>query len=339
MTEHKIAVLGAGSWGTALANVAAENGHNVMLWTYKESQVPEINELHTNAQYLGDNPLHHGVIATADMKTAVDGAELVLSVVPTKVTRQVVKHLAQVLVELNQSPIVMAATKGLEPETYLRVSEVLSEEIPAKYRRGLGVISGPSHAEGVIKHDPTLVTAVSENLAIAQAVQGLMTNSDFRMYTGTDVIGAEIGGALKNVIAIGAGALETLGYDANAKAALFTRGLAEIGRLGQAYGANPITFMGLSGMGDLFVTATSVHSRNYRAGQQLGEGKSLAQIEADMGMIIEGISTTKVAHEIAQAKHVDMPITDMIYEVLYNDKDIKLSVCELMGRPTHQEGN
>lgn len=339
MTEHKIAVLGAGSWGTALANVAAENGHNVMLWTYKESQVPEINELHTNTQYLGDNPLHHGVIATADMKTAVDGAELVLSVVPTKVTRQVVKHLAQVLSELNQSPIVMAATKGLEPETYLRVSEVLSEEIPAKYRRGLGVISGPSHAEGVIKHDPTLVTAVSEDLAIAQAVQGLMNNSDFRMYTGTDVIGAEIGGALKNVIAIGAGALETLGYDANAKAALFTRGLAEIGRLGQAYGANPITFMGLSGMGDLFVTATSVHSRNYRAGQQLGEGKSLAQIEADMGMIIEGISTTKVAHEIAQEKHVDMPITDMIYEVLYNDKDIKLSVCELMGRPTHQEGN
>lgn len=339
MTEHKIAVLGAGSWGTALANVAAENGHNVMLWTYKESQVPEINEQHTNTQYLGENPLHPGVVATADMTEAVKGAELVLSVVPTKVTRQVASKLATVLTDLDQPVVVMAATKGLEPKTYMRVSEVLAEEIPAKFRRGLGVISGPSHAEGVIKHDPTLVTAVSENLATAQAVQALMNNEHFRMYTGTDVIGAEIGGALKNVIAIGAGALESLGYDANAKAALFTRGLAEIGRLGQAYGANPITFMGLSGMGDLFVTATSVHSRNYRAGKQLGEGKSLAEIEADMGMIIEGISTTKVAYEIAKTKHVDMPITDMIYEVLYNDKDIKLSVCELMGRPTHQEGN
>lgn len=339
MTEHKIAVLGAGSWGTALANVAAENGHDVKLWTYKASQVPEINEQHTNKQYLGDNPLHPGVVATADMTEAVKGAELVLSVVPTKVTREVAKQLALVLADIDQSVVVMAATKGLEPKTYLRVSEVLAEEIPAKYRHGLGVISGPSHAEGVIKHDPTLVTAVSENLMTAQAVQALMNNEHFRMYTGTDVIGAEIGGALKNVIAIGAGALDSLGYDANAKAALFTRGLAEIGRLGQAYGANPITFMGLSGMGDLFVTATSVHSRNYRAGKQLGEGRSLAEIEADMGMIIEGISTTQVAYEIAKTKHVDMPITDMIYEVLYNNKDIKLSVRELMGRPTHQEGN
>jgi len=338
LIKHKIAVLGAGSWGTALANVAAENENEVNLWTYKESQVPEINETHRNTQYLGDNPINEGVVATADMKEAVAGAELVLSVVPTKATRQVAKQLTAVLEELDQPVIVMAATKGLEPETYLRVSEVLVEEIPAKYLRGVGAIAGPSHAEGVIKHDPTLVTAVSEDLSIAQEVQALMNNENFRMYTGTDVIGAEIGGALKNVIAIGAGALESLGYDANAKAALFTRGLAEIGRLGHAYGANPITFMGLSGVGDLFVTATSVHSRNYRAGVQLGAGKSLEEVEEHMGMVIEGISTTKVAYEIAKKKHVAMPITDMIYEVLYNNKDIKLSVRELMSRPTHREG-
>lgn len=339
MTKHKIAVLGAGSWGTALANVAAENGHEVNLWTYKAAQVPELNEQHRNSQYLGDNPINEGVFATADMLAAVDGAELVLSVVPTKATRQVASQLAAVLEELDQAVVIMAATKGLEADTYLRVSEVIAQEVPERYRKGLGVIAGPSHAEGVIKHDPTLVTVVSENLVTAEMVQALMNNEHFRMYTGTDVIGSEIGGALKNVIAIGAGALESLGYDANAKAALFTRGLAEISRLGQAYGANPITFMGLSGVGDLFVTATSVHSRNYRAGKQLGAGKSLDEIVTEMGMIIEGISTTKVAYEIAQKKHVAMPITDMIYDVLYNDKDITLSVRELMGRPTNQEGN
>ncbi|MFH7316862.1 NAD(P)H-dependent glycerol-3-phosphate dehydrogenase [Weissella cibaria] len=338
MSNEVIAVLGAGSWGTALANVAAENGHDVRLWTYKSEQVVEINEQHRNSKYLGDNPLDEGVVATADMTEAVRDATIVLSVVPTKATREVSKHLSEVLAELDQQIVLIAATKGLEPGTYKRASEMLAEEVPATQRLGLGIISGPSHAEGVIKHDPTLVSAVSEDLATAERVQAAFTNNVFRVYTNTDLIGAEFGAALKNVIAIGAGALESLGFDANAKAGLFTRGLAEISRLGQAFGANPITFMGLSGVGDLFVTATSVHSRNYRAGVQLGEGKKLDDIVENMGMVIEGISTTKVAHELALKKHVEMPITSTIYRVLYEGQDIKEAINELMGRPVSQEG-
>lgn len=337
MNKSKIAVLGAGSWGTALANVAAENGHTVRLWTYKADQVPEINEQHTNQQYLGAVQLNANVVATADMAAAVEGADLVLSVVPTKATRQVAQQLSTYL-QTDQQPVLVAATKGLEPGTFKRVSQILAEEVPETLRAGIGVISGPSHAEGVVKHDPTLVTAVSDDLAVAELIQANFNNQTFRVYSGTDVIGTEFGGALKNVIAIGAGALETLGYDANAKAALFTRGLAEISRLGQAFGANPITFMGLVGVGDLFVTATSIHSRNFRAGEQLGAGKALNEVIEDMGMVIEGISTTKVAYELAQQKHVEMPITTMIYQVLYQGKDIRAGIQELMGRPLQKEG-
>lgn len=338
MSNEIIAVLGAGSWGTALANVAAENGHDVRLWSHRASQVAEINETHRNTKYLGDNPLNDGIVGFSDMQSAVENADIVLSVVPTKATREVAQQLVTVLANIDHSVILMAATKGLEPGTYKRVSEMLTEEVPAKYLKGLGVISGPSHAEGVIKHDPTLVSVASKDVVAAEKVQVAFSNQVFRVYTNTDVIGAEIGGALKNVIAIGAGALASLGYDANAKAALFTRGLAEISRLGQAFGANPITFMGLSGVGDLFATATSVHSRNFRAGVQLGEGKKLADVIEDMGMVIEGISTTKVAHELAQKKHIEMPITSAVYRVLYENVDVKEAIQTLMGRPVSQEG-
>ena len=338
MSNEIIAVLGAGSWGTALANVAAENGHDVRLWSHRASQVAEINETHRNTKYLGDNPLNDGIVGFSDMQSAVENADIVLSVVPTKATREVAQQLVTVLANIDHSVILMAATKGLEPGTYKRVSEMLTEEVPAKYLKGLGVISGPSHAEGVIKHDPTLVSAASKDVVAAEKVRAAFSNPVFRVYTNTHVIGAEIGGALKNVIAIGAGALVSLGYDANAKAALFTRGVAEISRLGQAFGANPITFMGLSGVGDLFATATSVHSRNFRAGVQLGEGKKLADVIEDMGMVIEGISTTKVAHELAQKKHIEMPITSAVYRVLYENVDVKEAIQTLMGRPVSQEG-
>lgn len=337
--KEKIAVLGAGSWGTALAHVAAENGHDVRLWTYRSSQVPEINEEHYNRRYLGDNQLHPGVVATDDMEAAVRGADLVLSVVPTKATREVASQLAIVLAKLNQRVILVAATKGLEPGTYRRPSEMLVEEVPAEYRSGVGIIAGPSHAEGVVKHDPTLVTMVSEDIKVAERVQKAFSNRYFRAYTNTDLVGSELGGALKNVIAIGAGAIEALGFDANAKAALFTRGLAEISRLGQAFGANPITFMGLAGVGDLYVTTTSSHSRNFRAGFQLGQGKKVDDVIARMGMVIEGISTTKVVHELGQLKHVSIPITDAIYNVLYEGMETEAVITSLMERELQQEGN
>ncbi|WP_027699437.1 NAD(P)H-dependent glycerol-3-phosphate dehydrogenase [Weissella oryzae] len=339
MGKEVIAVLGAGSWGTALAHVAAENGHDVRLWTYKPTQVNEINELHRNHQYLGDNPIHPAVVATADMQTAVRGATMVLTVVPTKATRQVARQLAAVLVALDQQVTLVAATKGIEANTYKRPSEMLAEEIPQANRLGIGIIAGPSHAEGVIKHDPTLVTMAAEDLQIAKQMQAAFSNQFFRAYTNTDLVGSEFGGALKNVIAIGAGAIEALGFDANAKAALFTRGLAEMSRLGQAFGANPLTFMGLAGVGDLFVTATSVHSRNFRAGLELGKNKSVDEVVSEMGMVIEGISTTKVVHELGRLKHVPMPITDAIYSVLYEGKNTKEVVTALMERELQQEGN
>lgn len=338
MKKEVIAVLGAGSWGTALAHVAAENGHDVRLWTYKPAQVNEINNEHLNRAYLGEVAIDPNVVATADMQAAVKDATIVLSVVPTKATREVAHQLAGVLDTLDQKVTLVAATKGIEPDTYKRPSEMLTEEVAPKNRSGVGIIAGPSHAEGVIKHDPTLVTMVSENIQIAEQMQAAFSNQFFRAYTNTDLVGSEFGGALKNVIAIGAGAIDALGYDANAKAALFTRGLAEISRLGQAFGANPITFMGLAGVGDLFVTATSVHSRNFRAGVQLGKGKSVAEVIADMGMVIEGISTTKVVHELGQLKHVPMPITDAIYDVLYEGKNTKEVVTALMDRELQQEG-
>ncbi|CAH0418286.1 NAD(P)H-dependent glycerol-3-phosphate dehydrogenase [Periweissella ghanensis] len=336
MTE-KIAVLGAGSWGTALANVLTENGHDVRLWSHNPAQVTEINEKHTNTRYLKDAQLNANLVAYADMAAAVTGVEIVLSVVPTKAVREVASKLAQILVANDQKVIVAHATKGIEQKTYKRVSEMLSEEIPAANTIAIAVLSGPSHAEDVIKHDLTLVTVASASMPIAERIQKAFSNHNFRVYTNDDVIGTEMGSALKNIIAIGAGALVSLGYGDNAKAALLTRGLAEISRLGLAFGANPLTFIGLSGVGDLIVTGTSKNSRNWRAGYQLGLGKSLAEVEAEMGMVIEGVSTTKAAKELAAQRHVEMPITDAIYQVLYEGKDIKKAIKELMQREATSE--
>lgn len=338
MDQTKVAILGAGSWGTALANVVAENGHAVKIWGHRAVTVDEINTQHTNKEYLGDRVLQASISATTDLLTAVDGAEIILSVVPTKATREVAKQLNQALEQLQQQSIVVAATKGLEPSTYKFASQMIGEEVEEQYLAGIAVIAGPSHAEGVIKHDPTTVTAVSEDLTVAERVQRVMSNSTFRVYTNDDVVGAELGGALKNVIAIAAGALQSLDYDANAKAALFTRGLNEMAQLGKAYGANPMTFMGLAGVGDLFATATSTHSRNFRAGMQLGAGLSKEAVIEHMGMVIEGISTTKVVHDLAQAKQVEMPISEAVYQVIYEGRDPKIAIRELMERPLHHEG-
>ncbi|KRN75456.1 hypothetical protein IV73_GL000623 [Weissella kandleri] len=338
MKQTKIAVLGAGSWGTALANVAAENGNQIMLWAHRAVTVEEINSRHTNKQYLGDRVLQANIQATTDLKAAVDGAEIVLSVVPTKATREVAKQLNQALVELRQSVIIVAATKGLEPETYKFASQMIEEEVMPQNLTGLAVLAGPSHAEGVIKHDPTTVVAVSKQLSIAKQVQAAMSNATFRVYTNDDVVGAELGGALKNVIAIAAGTLQSLGYDANAKAALFTRGLNEMTQLGRSYGANAMTFMGLAGVGDLFATATSEHSRNFKAGMQFGQGKTMDEVIDNMGMVIEGISTTKVVHDLAQQKGVEMPISEAVYQVLYAQEDPKIAINNLMERPLQQEG-
>ena len=334
MKQQKVAVLGAGSWGTALAKVLVENGHDVRIWGNNLDQIKEINENHTNQHYLPDLALPEALKAYDDLKEAVDGVSAVIFVVPTKAMRIVAQQLVDAM---NTKPIIVHASKGLELGTHKRLSQVLAEEIPAEKRSDIVVLSGPSHAEEVAVHDLTTITSASENHEAAVYIQELFNNKYFRIYTNTDVVGVEIGAALKNIIAIGAGALHGLGYGDDAKAALMTRGLAEITRFGVAMGADPLTFMGLTGVGDLIVTCTSVHSRNWRCGNQLGQGKSLDDILEHMGMIVEGVSTTKAVHELASELNVSMPITETIYDVLYNDIKARDAVNALMLRDMKSE--
>lgn len=328
----KIAVLGAGSWGTILANLLVENGHQVELWGNDPKKVAEINEQHTNTHYLPDFKIDPQLHATIDLNVALDQVDVVLFVIPTQAIRAVAEQIVPVMIAKKVKPVIVTASKGLEQGTHKRISEVLTEAIPETNRNGIVVLSGPSHAEDVAQKDITTLTAASSDLIQAQWIQEIFMNDYFRLYTNPDVVGVEMGAALKNVIALGAGALNGFGYGDNTKAALMTRGLAEISRLGVAMGANPLTFIGLSGVGDLIVTGTSVHSRNWRAGNALGKGQKLADVLANMGMVVEGVATCKAAYELAQQRSVDMPITRAIYNVLYEDCDIKTEIAHLMRR-------
>ncbi|MGY3742010.1 NAD(P)H-dependent glycerol-3-phosphate dehydrogenase [Leuconostoc inhae] len=333
----KIAVLGAGSWGTALANTAAENGHDVRLWTHNSNQVEEINQQHTNVKYLPDATLAATLVATNDMFLATENVEIVLSVVPTKAVREVAKKLATALKAQSHTVILAHATKGLEQGSYKRISEMIAEEVPEAYRSALVVISGPSHAEDVIKHDLTAVSIGSSDESAAQLLQKTLSNKTFRAYTNHDLLGSELFAALKNIVAIASGALIGLGYGVNAQAALLTRSLVEMRDLGAAMGAKPETLYELAGIGDLIVTGMSPNSRNYRAGLGLGQGKSLQQVTEEMGMVIEGVNTTKAVYDFAKTYHVDMPITNAVYQVLYENKSLRQAIADLMARPLKSE--
>lgn len=334
MEKQTIAVLGPGSWGTALSQVLNDNGHQVRIWGNIEDQIDEINEKHTNTRYFKDIVLDEGIKGYKDLAEALDGVDAVLFVVPTKVTRLVAKQVAAIL---NHKVVVMHASKGLEPDTHERLSTILEEEIPAELRSEIVVVSGPSHAEETIVRDLTLISAASKDMEAATYVQELFSNRYFRLYTNNDVIGVETAGALKNIIAVGAGALHGLGFGDNAKAAIIARGLTEITRLGVKMGANPLTYSGLSGVGDLIVTGTSIHSRNWRAGDALGRGEKLEDIEKNMGMVIEGISTTRAAYELAQELGVYMPVTQAIYSVIYQGARIEDAIKTIMAGEFRQE--
>ena len=329
-----IAVVGAGSWGTALAMVLADNSHEVRLWSHNEVQVKEINDCHTNKKYLPEIVLPDLIVGYASLHESLDGVDTVILAVPTKAIREVLGKIRGVI----SSPITIAhVSKGIEPDTLLRISEMIKEEMPKELLQDVVVLSGPSHAEEVSLRHPTTVTVSSENMAAAEKIQDLFINHNFRVYTNSDVIGVEIGGALKNIIALAAGITDGLGYGDNAKAALMTRGLAEIARLGTKMGANPLTFSGLTGIGDLIVTCTSVHSRNWRAGNLLGKGKTLDEVLDNMGMVVEGVRTTKAAYQLAKKYNVNMPITAALYDVLFNGKNAKDAVDVLMARgKTHE---
>lgn len=327
-SRGKATVIVGGSWGTALAFVLAENQYDVFIWTRNEKQALEINEQHTNHKYLPNHILPNNLKATTSMEEALAGSSLAIFVSPSSAMRVVAQLAKPYLLE---STICIHATKGFEAITLKRMSTVLSEELGRPIER-IGVLSGPSHAEEVIMQLPTTVVVAAEDKLVAESAQLSFMNSAFRVYTNTDVIGIEIAGALKNIIALAAGLINGLKFGDNAKAALLTRGLAEISRLGTAMGANPLTFIGLAGVGDLVVTATSQHSRNWRAGYMLADGTPLDEVLDKMGMVVEGVKTTRVAYELAKIYAVEMPITEQLYDVLFNQKPISTAVEVLMGR-------
>ncbi|MGI8315370.1 NAD(P)H-dependent glycerol-3-phosphate dehydrogenase [Halobacillus mangrovi] len=331
---EKVAVLGAGSWGTALALVLADNGHEVALWSHRKEHAEEINRLHTNEKYLKGISIPETIVADNDLSKVVDGAKHIVLVVPTKAIREVCQDLTEVLKE---KVTITHASKGIEPGTYKRVSEIIQEEIPQEFYEDIVVLSGPSHAEEVSLRQPTTVTVSAKELHVAENVQDLFINSQFRVYTSPDLVGVELGGALKNIIALGAGISDGLGYGDNAKAALITRGLAEIARLGTSMGANPLTFSGLTGIGDLIVTCTSSHSRNWRAGYKLGQGNDLDEVLEQMGMVVEGVRTTKAAYQLSKDQEVEMPITAGIHEILFGKADPRDVVDQLMTRIRRHE--
>lgn len=335
--KEKIAVLGAGSWGSMIANLLFENGYNVSMWSIEPKQVKELEEKHTNERYMKGFKYPKDLHTYNNMNDAVKGSNDIFVVVPAQFTRSTCKTLEACLEKDGSKPNLIDASKGIEMKTYDLMYQVISETIKPEHRNSISVLSGPTQAESVAVKDMTLVTVASKDQKIAEHFQKLLMAPYFRVYTNNDVIGSETGGAMKNIIAIGSGALASLGYKDNATAALMTRGLAEIERLGKAFGAKPLTFTGLSGLGDLIVTATSDNSRNYRAGYQLGQGKKPDDIVKNMGQVVEGAATVKAAHDLAKQKHIDMPITNAIYNVWYNGADIKSEIKKLMERPARPE--
>jgi len=325
----KVSVIGAGSWGTALANVLADNGYEVWMWSLNQNVVTSINENHVNSKYLTTCLLHTSIYASSNIQEVMKDSKMCLFVVPSHVTREVAKQVAPYI---TPNMNVLHASKGLENDTFKRISDIISDELSSSCTQPVCVLSGPSHAEETIKRLPTTVSIASTDQNQAKVLQKMFANEYFRVYTNEDIVGVELGGALKNIVAVGAGLSDGLGFGDNAKAALLTRGIAEITRLGVALGAKESTFLGLSGIGDLIVTGNSQHSRNWKTGKLLAEGKPLHDVLNELGMVAEGVKTTKVAHTLAQKMNIDMPITAELYRILFEDKDPKSASLDLMNR-------
>jgi glycerol-3-phosphate dehydrogenase (NAD(P)+) len=329
-----VGVIGAGSWGTTLAHLLAAKGIEVDLWVFEEELCRIIKRTRENSYYLPGFTLHENLHVHENLERVVYDQDLLLMVVPSHVYRQVA---AQMIPLMKPGAIVVSATKGIENETLLTMSGVWNELVPSSGFIHKVCLAGPSFAKEVIRKIPTAITVAADDLEIAQEVQRVFNTSYFRVYTSTDKTGVELAGALKNVIALAAGACDGLGFGHNTRAALITRGLAEISRLGVKMGAHPLTFLGLSGVGDLILTCTGELSRNRTVGFQLGQGKSLEEILGEMRMVAEGVKTTRSAYFLAQRMQVEMPICEQVYQVLYEDKDPRAAVQELMERGLKHE--
>ena len=329
----KVTVLGCGSWGTALAIVLAQKGQPVLMWCRRAEQADEMNSTRENKKYLPDVTLPEGIQVTTNLAYALEDTDYVVLAVPSQTLRENLNNIKDLLPE---KAILINTAKGLEVGTNLRMSQVVEDVIPGSINRFVALY-GPSHAEEVGREMPTAVVSCSQNSEVADAVQDLFMAPAFRVYTNNDLIGTEIGGAIKNIIAIATGIAIGLGLGDNTQAALLTRGMAEISRLGTKLGADPMTFSGLTGIGDLVVTCTSRHSRNHRCGLALGQGKKLDEILNDMGMVVEGVKTTKATVELARELGISMPIAEMMYKVLFEDFPVQQAVGELMGRNKKSE--
>lgn len=329
----KIGIVGAGGWGTSQAKLLIENGHQVMLWAYEQETVEEINELHTNQQFLPGVNLPEQLIASNNPEEVTSGAELITFVVPSQWLRSTAKLFASVIA---QNTIIVNAGKGIDNVSLKPLSQVLKEELGVPDQQ-LVVLSGPNHSEEVGRQIPSATVVAAPELAVAEVVQDTYISPYFRVYTNLDRLGVELGGALKNIFAIAAGICEGLNYGDNTKAGLVTRALAEMRRLGEAMGAQPTTFSGLSGLGDLYVTAASRHSRNAWAGREIGKGRTIEDILTSTPMVVEGVPTTKAAYELSKQYHVELPIIEKMYQILYNGYPPKQAVMELMTRERRHE--
>ena len=330
-----IGVIGAGSWGTALADLLARIGHQVTLWAYESDLVERMWKSRENDLYLPDISLKQSLEFTADLAEAVAGRELVLLVPPSQLMRGVFR---QLLPHLEENVLLVSASKGIENGTLMTMSQVLEEELGQAGRKArLAFLSGPSFAREVAKGLPTAVVAASKEKETAAIVQQIFSGERFRVYTNRDVIGIEFGGSLKNVMALAAGIADGLGFGSNTRAALITRGLFEMTRLGVAAGAEAQTFAGLAGMGDLVLTCTGDLSRNRSVGLELGRGRSLQDILAGMTMVAEGVKTTISTYQLAARLKVEAPITEQVYKILEENKDPRQAVTDLLGRSLKAE--
>lgn len=328
-----ITVIGGGSWGLALSKVLSDNNHLVKVFDINEKIVKKINDLHICLQL--DEDIPEDITATTSIKEAIEYSDVILFVVPTKVLRTAIKN---ALPYMKKPKLIINAAKGIEPSTFLRISEIFDEMIPSELLKGFVSLTGPSHAEEVIKGNITLITASSQNIDDAKYVQNLFHNSDyFRVYTSTDLKAAELGGALKNIYALASGVLSGKGLGDNARAALITRGLYEMSKFYDAYGANPTSITGLTGIGDLIVTCTSPHSRNFQAGYKIGHGKDLSETLDSMTMVVEGIRTCEAAYMYAQENNIDTPIINAIYGVLFNKHEVDDAAKSLLERSVKSE--
>lgn len=332
--SKRIAVLGAGSWGTALSISLASTGHDVVLWARREEAAEYIRKERHNKSYLPDAIIPDSILVTSDLERAAVGSDVWVFAMPSHAVRHAANELKTYL---NSGVLLVSVAKGIENETLMTTSQVLKDVYPEHDPGKIAVLYGPSHAEEVASGDPTAVVMASSDKSTAVELQEIFMTPTLRVYVNCDVIGVEIAGSVKNILAIAAGMSDGVGYGDNAKAGLITRGLAEIRRFGVAMGARPGTFSGLAGIGDVVVTCMSKHSRNRYLGEQIGKGKTPEQVQSEMQMVAEGVRTTRSVHELARKMNVEMPITEAVYRILFEGKKPETAVRELMTRSAKHE--